>query len=86
MIKFYRHFKGGIYKFVGIAKDSESQEEMVVYQAVYGERQMWVRPKEMFFGEVVRDGKRMLRFQELSDEEAIGLGLDIFNGTNTMPF
>lgn len=86
MIKFYRHFKGGIYKFVGIARDSESQEEMVVYQAVYGERQMWVRPKEMFFGEVVRDGKRMLRFQELSDEEAIGLGLDIFNGTNTMPF
>lgn len=86
MNKFYRHFKGGIYKFVGIAKDSESQEEMVVYQAVYGERQMWVRPKEMFFGEVVRDGKRMLRFQELSDEEAIGLGLDIFNGTNTMPF
>ena len=53
MNKFYRHFKGGIYKFVGIAKDSESQEEMVVYQAVYGERQMWVRPKEMFFGEVV---------------------------------
>jgi hypothetical protein len=86
MNKFYRHFKGGIYKFVGIAKDSESQKEMVVYQAVYGERQMWVRPKEMFFGEVVRDGKRMLRFQELSDEEAIGLGLDIFNGTNTMPF
>ncbi len=86
MYKFYRHFKGGIYKFVGIAKDSESQKEMVVYQAVYGERQMWVRPKEMFFGEVVRDGKRMLRFQELSDEEAIGLGLDIFNGTNTMPF
>ena len=86
MNKFYRHFKGGIYKFVGIARDSESQEEMVVYQAVYGERQMWVRPKEMFFGEVVRDGKRMLRFQELSDEEAIGLGLDIFNGTNTMPF
>ena len=86
MIKFYRHFKGGIYKFVGIAKDSESQEEMVVYQAVYGERQMWVRPKEMFFGEVVRDGKRMLRFRELSDEEAIGLGLDIFNGANTMPF
>lgn len=86
MNKFYRHFKRGIYKFVGIAKDSESQKEMVVYQAVYGERQMWVRPKEMFFGEVVRDGKRMLRFQELSDEEAIGLGLDIFNGTNTMPF
>ena len=86
MNKFYRHFKGGIYKFVGIARDSESQKEMVVYQAVYGERQMWVRPKEMFFGEVVRDGKRMLRFQELSDEEAIGLGLDIFNGTNTMPF
>lgn len=84
MNKFYRHFKGGVYKFVGIARDSETLEEMVVYQAIYGEGQMWVRPKDMFFGEVVRDGRRMPRFQALSDEEAVGLGLDIFNGTNGM--
>ena len=63
----YRHFKGNVYRFLGIAKDSETLEEMVVYQAMYGDGQMWVRPKDMFFGEVERDGKRMLRFQEVSE-------------------
>ena len=67
MDKYYRHFKGGLYKFIGIAKDSETLEEMVVYQALYGERQMWVRPAEMFFGKVERDGKVMDRFQEVFD-------------------
>lgn len=65
MEKYYRHFKGNVYKLVGIAKDSETLEEMVVYQAMYGDGQMWVRPKEMFFGDVERDGKRMPRFQEI---------------------
>ena len=67
MEKYYRHFKGNVYRFLGIAKDSETLEEMVVYQAMYGDGQMWVRPKDMFFGEVERDGKRMLRFQEVSE-------------------
>ena len=65
MEKYYRHYKGNVYKLVGIAKDSETTEEMVVYQALYGEGQMWVRPKEMFFGSVEEDGKRMPRFQEI---------------------
>ena len=69
MEKYYRHFKGGLYKFIGLAKDSETLEEMVVYQALYGERQMWVRPAEMFFGKVERDGKVMERFQEVFDVE-----------------
>ena len=69
----YRHFKGNVYRLVGIAKDSETLEELVVYQAMYGEGQLWVRPKEMFFGEVERDGKRMPRFRELSKEEALGI-------------
>ena len=42
-------------------------EEMVVYKALYGERQMWVRPADMFFGKVERDGKVMERFQEVFD-------------------
>ena len=67
MEKYYRHFKGGLYKFIGLAKDSETLEEMVVYQALYGERQMWVRPADMFFGKVERDGKVMERFQEVFD-------------------
>ena len=86
MEKFYCHFKGNVYRLVGIAKDSETLEEMVVYQAMYGEGQMWVRPKEMFFGEVERDDKRIPRFRELSDEEALALGLDIVDGTLGLPF
>ena len=67
MEKYYRHFKGNLYKLIGLAKDSETLEEMVVYQALYGERQMWVRPADMFFGKVERDGKEMARFQEVFD-------------------
>ncbi len=69
MEKYYRHFKGNIYKLIGIAKDSETLEEMVVYQAMYGEGQLWVRPKEMFFEEVERDGKRMPRFHEIGEDD-----------------
>ena len=69
MDKYYRHFKGGVYRLLGIAKDSETQEEMVVYQAIYGEHQLWVRPKEMFFGKVERDGKVFERFTEIGPEE-----------------
>lgn len=65
MDKYYRHFKGGYYRLIGIAKDSENQEEMVVYQALYDSGQMWVRPKEMFFEKVERDGRVMDRFEEV---------------------
>ena len=73
MDKYYRHFKGNIYKFVGIAKDSETLEEMVVYQAMYGDHQMWVRPMDMFFEEIERDGKKMPRFQEISEDDVFGV-------------
>ena len=45
---------------------------MVVYQAMYGDRQMWVRPMSMFFGKVDRDGKVFDRFTEISEQEAVG--------------
>ena len=48
MADYYRHFKGNKYKLLGIAKDSETQEKMVVYQALYGEGEMWVRPENPF--------------------------------------
>ena len=70
MEKYYRHFKGNLYRLICIAKDSETLEEVVVYQALYGEHQLWVRPAEMFFGKVERDGKVMPRFEEISKEEA----------------
>ena len=63
-------FKGGKYKLLGIAKDSETLEKMVVYQALYGEGEMWVRPYEMFFGTVERDGKVMQRFTKITEEES----------------
>ena len=77
MDKFFRHFKGGLYRFIGTAKDSETLEEMVVYQALYGDGQMWVRPAKMFFGKVERDGKTFDRFTELSEAEALPLELGV---------
>ncbi len=75
MEKYYRHFKGNLYRLIGIAKDSETLEDLVVYQALYGNHQLWVRPADMFFGKVERDGKVMKRFEEISEEEAEkGLG------------
>ena len=71
MADYYRHFKGNKYKLLGIAKDSETQEKMVVYQALYGEKEMGVRPEEMFFETIERDGKVMPRFTKLSEEEAL---------------
>ena len=59
------HFKGGHYRLEGFAKDSETLEEMVVYRALYGEHDLWVRPAKMFFESIERDGKRMRRFEPL---------------------
>lgn len=69
--QYYRHFKGGKYKFLYFATFTETREEMVVYQALYGERGIWVRPRSMFFEKVERDGKVMDRFAPISEEEAL---------------
>lgn len=61
----YRHFKGGEYEVVGLAKHSETMEEMVVYRALYGERGLWVRPASMWNETVERDGKTFRRFTYL---------------------
>jgi len=58
----FRHFKGNLYRIEGFAKDSETQEDTVVYRALYGEHGLWVRPAKMFFETIERDGKRMKRF------------------------
>jgi hypothetical protein len=59
----YRHFKGNEYEVIAIAKDSETLEELVVYRALYGEGEVWVRNKANFEEIVERDGKRMRRFE-----------------------
>ncbi|MDD3393196.1 MAG: DUF1653 domain-containing protein [Anaerotignum sp.] len=58
----YEHYKGKKYCVVGIAKHSETLEEMVVYRQLYGEYGLWVRPKDMFLESVEIDGKRLPRF------------------------
>lgn len=59
----YRHFKGNHYRVMEIARHSETREEMVVYQALYGERGIWVRPLAMFDETIERDGKTIKRFE-----------------------
>ena len=59
----YRHFKGNEYLVIGIAKHSETLEPMVVYQALYGEKEIWVRPAAMWNEAVDKDGYHGPRFQ-----------------------
>ena len=61
----YRHFKGNEYEVIGFAKDSETTEIMVVYRALYGEKEWWVRPYQMFAEIIERDGRRMYRFEKI---------------------
>ena len=58
----YRHYKGGEYEVIGTARHSETQEELVVYRALYGEKKLWVRPLEMFAEDVIIKGKKQPRF------------------------
>lgn len=59
----YRHYKGNDYLVLGVARHSETEEELVVYQQDYGERGLWVRPKDMFASTVEVDGQTIARFQ-----------------------
>ena len=63
----YQHFKGNYYQVLHIAKDSETELEMVVYQPLYGERGIWVRPLSMFSEVIELDGKTMQRFKKVED-------------------
>lgn len=58
----YRHFKGNEYMVLGIANHSETMEQMVVYQALYGKKELWVRPISMWNEVVDKDGYRGPRF------------------------
>ena len=63
----WRHFKGMEYQVMGVAKHSETLEEMVVYRALYGEGGLWVRPAAMWNEIVERDGKSFPRFTFVAD-------------------
>jgi hypothetical protein len=70
----YRHYKGQTYRVFGTARHSETMEALVVYQALYGEYGLWVRPAAMFAGEVEADGRRQPRFALLREEPGLPVG------------
>jgi hypothetical protein len=58
----YRHYKGRDYEVLGIARHSETEEELVVYRCLYGDGSLWVRPLAMFLEEVEINGRQVRRF------------------------
>lgn len=65
--RYFEHFRGGKYKLIGFGKDSETLEDVVVYKALYGTGQIWVRPYEIFFSKVkLPDGTEVERFKEIN--------------------
>lgn len=62
----YVHYKGNEYEVIDIATHSETEEKMVVYRALYGERGVWVRPLAMF-GETMSDGRKRFTFVREKD-------------------
>ena len=61
----YRHYKGGQYEVIDIARHSETEEKFVLYRALYGEQGLWVRPLAMFTESVVVDGVYVPRFEHI---------------------
>ena len=61
----YRHFKGGEYEVLGVARHSETDERVVVYRPLYGDSGLWVRPVAMFVEEVAHAGQTVPRFTYL---------------------
>ena len=63
----YRHYKGWLYRVLFLARHSETEEAMVVYQALYGERGYWVRPLSLFLERVLVEGREVPRFEPLEE-------------------
>lgn len=64
----YQHYKGNYYKVIGVAKHSETLKELVIYQALYGDNELWARPKEMFLDKVSVEGIEKDRFKYILGE------------------
>lgn len=65
----YKHYKGKEYEVIGIAKHSETLEELVVYRALYGNYDLWVRPLKMFIEQVEINNKKVPRFEYLGENK-----------------
>ena len=62
----YRHYKGGEYEVIGVARHSETLEPLVVYRPLYNQTGLWVRPYAMFFEHIEHNGRLQPRFAPLS--------------------
>ena len=67
----YRHYKGPEYRVFSVARHSETEEEVVFYQALYGDYGLWVRPLSMFLESVEVDGEHVPRFALVKPEEGL---------------
>jgi hypothetical protein len=63
----YRHYKGKFYEVIGMARHSETEEEVVVYRCLYGDHSLWVRPLEMFLETVTVAGREVPRFERVEE-------------------
>ncbi len=63
----YRHYKGKDYQVIGVAKHSETEEDLVVYRALYGACGLWVRPVKMFDEKITSGGKLIPRFKWIDE-------------------
>jgi len=63
----YKHYKGNLYQVIGIARHTESGDELVVYQALYGDYGLWVRPKNMFCKKIMYNEEETNRFTFIKD-------------------
>ncbi len=64
----YRHYKGQEYRVLGCARHSETEEELVIYRALYGDRGLWVRPRAMFTEMVQVNGQAVPRFELIESD------------------
>jgi len=63
----YRHYKGNFYEVIGVARHSETEEEMAVYRCLYGDHSLWVRPLAMFLETVTVAGREVPRFERVEE-------------------
>lgn len=72
----YRHYKGHLYEVIDIARNTETLEDMVIYKALYGDFEIWVRPLKMFLEDVEVEGKIQKRFEPIEDELSNAIPID----------
>lgn len=64
----YRHYKGFLYEVIDLATHSETLEEVVIYRALYGKYDLWVRPLQMFIEDIQVNGKKQKRFEYVGQD------------------